>query len=83
MMSQDSVGHVQFLEARREEEGVWGRQGLSARVPSKGKLITSPMSGFVIWFVQATVVTSPNAALGGGLRRLCWQGEFTINTCVR
>lgn len=65
----DCTGHVQFLEGRREEEGVWGRQGLSAMVPSKGKLITSPTSGFAIWLVQATVATSPNAALGGGLRR--------------
>lgn len=84
MMSQDCVGHVQFLEGRREEEGVWGRQGLSAVVPSKGKPITSPTSSFAIWLLRATVVTSPNAGLGGGLkRRPCWQGEFTIDTCIR
>lgn len=52
--------------------------------PSKGKSITFPTSGFAIWLVRATAVTSPNAVFGNSLRRRqCWQGKITINTCVR
>lgn len=54
-------------KAGEKRKGVRSRQGLSALVSSKGKSITSPTSGFAVFLVWALVVTSPNAALAGGL----------------